>query len=199
MLDVQAVYSDADKFALDFKIKTMKKYTTIVLCFFAGVISLTSCNSASPKENFEVAVLNSNMLVGFANNRMERELESPSIKMGKAKDEIVTMKRSEVVDEKIKFVEENYKKLKGFGQDGDAKDIIQKSLSLHEFILPVYRSEYTQLARLYDSNAPKEEIEKLQQLIHDQYSSKFESLYNQLISSGKVYAKAHNIEVHWAE
>jgi hypothetical protein len=176
----------------------MKKHTAIVLCFFAGLIFLTSCNSASPEKTFDVAVLNSNLLVGFANNGMERELESPSVKMGKTKDEVLPMQRSEVIDSKIRFAEENYQKLKGFSQDSDAKDIIQKSLLLHEFILPVYKNEYAQLAKLYDSNAPKEQIEKLQQLIHDQYFSKFELLYKELISSGKVYAKAHNIEVHWA-
>ena len=181
-----------------FKIKTMKKHTAIVLCFFAGLVFLTSCNSASPEKSFDVAVLNTNMLVGFANNAMARELESPSVKMGKTKEEILPMQRAEVIDGKIKFVEENYQKLKGFNQSGDAKEIIQKSLLLHEFILPVYKNEYTQLAKLYDSSAPNEQIEKLQQSIHDQYFPRFESLYKDLINSGKVYAKAHKIEVHWA-
>ncbi|RYZ29148.1 MAG: hypothetical protein EOO10_07230 [Chitinophagaceae bacterium] len=176
----------------------MKKHFALVLCCFAGFMFLTSCNN-NPEKKFDVAVLNSNMLVGFANNGLDRELESPSAKMGKTKDEILTMQRGEVIDAKIKFVEDNYEKLKEFSQDDDAKDIVQKSLSLHELILPVYKNEYTQLAKLYDSNAPKEEIEKLRQSIHDQYFPKFETLYKELIASGKVYAKAHKIDVHWGQ
>jgi hypothetical protein len=138
------------------------------------------------------------MIIGFANNGMERDLESPSIKMGKTKDEMISMTRKEVVENKLKFVEENYYKLKGFTQTDDTKNIIQMSLALHELILPVYKNEYAHLAKLYDSNASKNEIEELKKSIHDQYFLKFETLYNQLISSGKLYAKEHNIEVRWA-
>lgn len=162
-------------------------------CFF-----FTACNRPSAEKAFDVAVLNSNMIVGFANAGMERELESPSMKMGKTKDEFAPMQRSEVVQSKLKFAEENYEKLKGFSQTDDTKEIIQKSLALHELILPVYKNEYMQLAKLYDSNAPANEIEKLRKTIHDQYFLKFETLYNQLINSGKLYAKEHNIEVRWA-
>lgn len=176
----------------------MKKHFALVLCFFAGLIFLSSCNS-NPQNKFDIAVLNSNMLVGFANSGLDRELESPSVKMGKTKDEILPMKRDEVIASKVKFVEENYEKLKGFGQGDDAKDIVRKSMSLHEFILPVYKNEYMQLAKLYDSNAPKGDIEKLSQSIHDQYFPKFETLYKDLIASGKVYAKAHKIDVHWGQ
>ena len=176
----------------------MKKYIACFITILSAAIFLSSCGSQSPEKSFDVAVLNSNMLVGFANKRMEMELENPSVKMGKTKDEILTMSRSEVIDAKIKFVQENYDKLKSFSQDGDAKEIIQKSMALHEFILPVYKNEYKQLAKLYDSNASKDEIEKYTASIHNQYYSRFESLYQDLIASGKVYAKAHNIEVHWA-
>src|SRR5215204_5819434 len=173
----------------------MKKLSAFVLYFFASLVVLSSCNNSSPRESFELAVLNSNLLVGFASRGMEMALESPSVKMGKTKDEVLPMHRNEVVDDKVKFVEENYEKLKGLDQSGDAKDIVQHSMSLHEFILPVYKNEYAKLAKLYDGNAPKEEIGKVNKSIHDQYFPKFETLYNQLISSGKVYAKAHNIEV----
>lgn len=162
------------------------------LCCF-----LAACNRPTAGKAFDVAVLNSNMLIGFANGGMERDLESPSVKMGATKDEIIPMQRSEVVQSKLKFVEGNYEKLKGFTQTDDAKDIIQKSLALHELILPVYKNEYMQLAKLYDSNAPKSEVEKLRKTIHDQYFLKFEAAYNALINSGKLYAKEHGIEVRW--
>lgn len=168
------------------------------LCTLALLMAFAACNRPSTEKAFDVAVLNTNMIVGFANSGMERELESPSMKMGKTKDEVIQMKREEVVAAKLKFVEENYEKLKGFSQTDDTKNIIQQSLALHEFMLPVYKNEYTKLATLYDSGAPKEAIDNLKQSIQEKYFPTFEKLYGQLISSGKLYAKQHNIDVRWA-
>jgi hypothetical protein len=162
------------------------------------MVVLLSCNSPSPEKAFDVAVLNSNMFVGFAGSGMERELQSPSVKMGATKDAVVTMKHTEVVELKLKFAEENYDKLKNFSQTDDSKDIIQNSIALHELIIPVYKNEYMQLAKLYDSNASKSDMEKLGNAIRDKYFLKFEAAYNQLISKGKLFAKEHHIEVRWA-
>ena len=161
-------------------------------------VSFFACNKPSPEECFGIAVLNSNMLVDFSNGALERQLKSPSVKMGKTKDEVIPMKRAEVIDTKIQFVEENYEKLKSFEQTDDNKDIIQNSLALHEMILPVYKNEYMQLAKLYDEDGSKEKTDELEQTIHDKYSSKFDELYNKLISSGKLFAKKHDIKVNWA-
>lgn len=168
------------------------RFLVLSTCLF-----FAACNRPSAEKAFDVAVLNSNMYVGFANAGMERELDSPSMKMGKTKDEFVSLQRSEVVQSKLRFVEENYEKLKSFSQTDDTKDIIRKSLALHELILPVYKNEYMQLAKLYDSKASRSEIEKSKQAISDKYFPKFETLYNQLISDGKVFAKEHGIEVKW--
>lgn len=168
------------------------------LLLFSAGLAFVSCQSASPEKTFDVAVLNSNMIVGFANKGLWQQLESPSVKMGKNKDEIIPMKRQEVIDDKIKFTEENLEKLKGLGQTDDTKDIIQAALALHNFILPVYKAEYTQLAKAFDSGTSKEELEQQGQAIHDKYFPQFETLYKQLISSGKAYAAKHHIQVNWA-
>jgi hypothetical protein len=134
----------------------------LFFCFFIG-----GCNKPSPEKAFGIAILNSNMLVDFSNGGLERELESPSVKMGKTKDEYFPVKRKEIIETKIGFVEENYEKLKDFSQTDDTKEIIQNSMELHEFILPVYKNEYMQLAKLYDEDASKEKINQQKQTIHD--------------------------------
>jgi hypothetical protein len=53
----------------------------LTLFIFASAILYTSCNSLSPEKTFEIAVLNSNMIVGFASDRLSSELESPSVKL----------------------------------------------------------------------------------------------------------------------
>lgn len=168
------------------------------ILLFAAFLSFASCQSATPEKSFDVAVLNSNLNVGFANDGLWRELESPSAIMGKSKDEIIPMKREAVIADKIKFTEENLEKLKSLGQTDDTKDIVQASLALHNFILPVYKTEYTQLAKAFDGGASKEALTQQGQAIHDKYFPQFETLYKQLLSSGKAYAEKHHIQVRWA-
>lgn len=171
----------------------MKKYWIIVTVFFA------SCSTA-PEKYFDQALLNSNMMVGFAGNGMERELEQPSAKLVEGSTEKTEpMKRKEVIENKIKFMEEAFGKVKELSENNDTKEILQASRALYELVLPVYKTEYVQLAKLYDDNAPKEQIEALQKSIHDSYASRFEALYAKLIAAGKPYAAKHNINVRWSE
>jgi len=174
----------------------MRVCNTVILCvcFFPLFMG---CNSVSPEKCFDIAVLNSNMLVGFANERQLRELESPSVKMAETGGGTVAMTRSEVVQSKVDFVEANLKKLKGLKQNEDTKEMLQASLALHEYILPVYKTEYQQLAKLYDEGASKENIQAQAQSIHDRHAPEFDELYNKLIAIGKLFAERHNIKVNW--
>ena len=156
-----------------------------------------SCNSVSPEKCFDIAVLNSNMLVGFANRGLLRELESPSVKMSGTGSETVAMTRSDVVQSKVDFVEANLKKLQGLKKTEDTREMLQASLALHEYILPIYKTEYQQLAKLYDEGASEESIQVQGQAIHDKHAIKFDELYNNLISLGKLFAERHNIKVNW--
>lgn len=175
----------------------MIRSTFFYALLLLSCLALFSCGTATPEKCFDVAVLNSNMLAGFANDGLWRELESPSVKMGKTKDEILPMKRSEVIDSKIKFAEENLDKLNGLGQTDDNRDIIQASQALYQFILPVYKAEYTQLARTLDNGASKDQASQEAKAINDKYFARFESLYNALIGKGKLYAEKHHINVNW--
>lgn len=175
----------------------MKRYFSSLLSLFSYCLLLTSCTTATPEKYFEVAVLNSNMLVGFAGDGQLRELEASSMKMGKTKDEFAPMQRKEVVSSKISFVEETLKKVKSLQETADTKDIRQASLALYEFVLPVYKNEYMNVANLYDAGASKEKIQTAVQAINAAYIAKFDALYNKLIGSGKLYAAKHSINVNW--
>ena len=174
----------------------MRKIISSGALFFCCFLLLTACNTASHEKYFDVAVLNSNLLVGFANDGMARELESPSVKMNE-KGQPVAMKRGEVMSSKIQFVEDTFEKLKGLKETEDTKDMLQTSRALYEYVLPVYKTEYVQLARSYDGDAPKEQIHSQLQAIHDKYYQGFNELYTKLIDIGKAYAAKHNIKVNW--
>lgn len=175
----------------------MNQYLAAAAMFFCYIF-FVACNTVTPEKYFSQVVLNSNMMMGFAGDGMQRQLEQPSVKMIDGDvNKSAPMKRKEMVEDKIKFLEEALGKVKDLKETEDTKAILQASLALHEFVLPVYKNEYLQLAKLYDEGATKEQIQSFSQSIHDKYFNRFEALYNQLIAAGKPYAAKHNIKVHW--
>jgi len=164
----------------------------VLYCFLA------SCEDASPKTCFDRAVLNCNMISDFASKGLLRQLESPSVKLTDAKTGATApIKRKEVIDGKIAFVEESLAKVRKLSQTGDAKDIVQASIALHEYVLPVYRNEYQQLAKLYDDGAAKAEIDGLASAISTKYGHGVAVLFDRLTTAGKAYAAKHDIKVRW--
>lgn len=175
----------------------IKTLNLSVFIFIFSLIFFLSCGS-SPQKYFETTVLNTNMLSGFASDGMSRQLESVSSKLD-AGGATVPMKRSEFLDTKTEYIDESLSKIKSLRQTDETKEMINASIALYEFVIPVYKSEYVQLAGLYDNNAPPEQIHSLTSNIHDKYYSKFMELYNKLISIGKIYAEKNNIKVNWAQ
>lgn len=158
---------------------------------------LPACHD-SPQTCFERAVLNTNFMHGFAGRAMEQELDTPSVKLTGAKPgETAPMTRKEVVDAKISFVEDSLTRVRRLRQTDDNRDIIQASIALHEHVLRVYRDEYQQLARLYDTGAPKAEIARLTAAIATNHGPPFQALSAKLTTAGKAYATRHSIKVIW--
>ena len=138
---------------------------------------LASCEQPTPHDYFARAVLNCNLIHGFAGKGMQSELDSPSVKLTDAKTGAsAPMKRKEVIDDKIAFIEQSLEKVRKLRQTDDTKDIVQASIALHEYVLPVYRNEYLQLAKLYDDGAPKAQIETLASAIAAKYRPRFDVL-----------------------
>ena len=149
-----------------------------------------SCNTASPGDYFNTAILSVNMMHGFAGDGMHRQLESPSVKMvGNDPNKTEPMKRKEIVESKIQYIEESYEKLKALKETEDSKEVLQASNALYSLVLPVYKNEYIQLARLYDENAPAETIQSYSQSISDKYYPEFVKLHEKINSGRKSFCR----------
>lgn len=173
--------------------KKIISFTLINICCL-----LTACNTATPEDYFDTAVLNVNMLAGFSGDGLQRELESPSVKLVEGSTtQTEPMKRKEIIDNKIQFIESSLQKVRELKQTDDTKEMLQSSIALYEYVLPVYKNEYTQLAKLYDEDESPEQVEAYVHYIYDRYSRKYDELYNDLISKGKSYAQKNNIKVNW--
>jgi len=172
--------------------QTLYKHTaTLVLAFAIG-----ACNTVSPDQYFDITVLNSNLIAGFANNGDFRQMETPSAVL-KKDNTIGQQSRIEYVESRIQRIEDTLEKIKALPEDDETRPMKEASLALYEYTLPVYKNEYMALAKKYESGAPKEEVEKDITAIYDQHSKKFDELYTRLTDLGKAYATEHNIKVNW--
>jgi hypothetical protein len=168
----------------------------LLLCV-AFIILLSSCGD-SPRTCFDRAVLNCNMIHDFAGKGMERQLEAPSVKLTDSKTGAsAPMTRKEVVDDKIAFVEQSLAKVRQLRQTDDNREMVQASIALQEYVLPVYRDDYQRLAKLYDAGVPKDAIAQISSSIATKYGAQFQALSDRLTAAGKAYAARHQIQVVW--
>jgi hypothetical protein len=176
----------------------MKRITTLPILAVSFCLLLTACNTATPENYFDRAVLNTNYFIGFANDGLQREMDQPSAKMVDGDvNHPVPMTRKEIIDGKIEYLEESLEKLKDLKETADTKEMLRTSIALYELILPVYKNEYQELAKLYDGIGGTEQIQIATEAIHDKYYNRFDDLYKKLIGIGKLYAAKHNIKVDW--
>lgn len=181
------------RFAVD---KSMCRVRLASLWVGFCALLLAACDTATPEQYFGRAVLNSNLLYGFAGDGMRRQLESPSVKLTDPKTGAsAPMKRAEMVKGKLDAVQAAYEKVKALKATDETKPIIAPSLALYEYVLPVYRKEYQELAALYDGGASQDKIAALEKAISEKYEARFRALHRDLIDAGKSYAAKHNIKV----
>jgi hypothetical protein len=75
--------------------------------------------------------------------------------------------------------------------------MVQTSIRLHELVLPVYKTEYRELAKLYDEGGSERDRLLKAQEIDTKYLANYQTLFRRLIELGKTYAAKHNIKVDW--
>lgn len=107
------------------------------------------------------------------------------------------MKRKEVIEDKILTIESNYARLNKLKENDDNRDMIKASRAIYDYVLPVYKKEYMELARLYDEEAPKAAIGAYTQSIQEKYYPGFIALHEKLTAAGKPFAEKHGLNVNW--
>ncbi len=158
--------------------------------------TLLSCTANKPEDYFNRAILNTNLLVSFIGDGMQRELASPSSRLNKD-GSIGSMTAAEVLEMRADAVRESLKKVRGLEVTDETKAMLQTSIALHETVLESADGEYAKLAKLYDSKASQDVVDAEAARIAEKYHARMATLHNSLISIGKVYAAAHEIPVQW--
>ena len=161
-------------------------------------LCLSSCNFASPETYFDEAVLNVNLITPFGGQAVLSSFAQPSVKLVPGtKDQVAPMARKEIVENQIQNVEANLGKIKALPDSQETRDMVQVSIRLHEFVLQAYKTEYLELAKLYDEGGSQGERLLKAQAIDTKYLAGYQALFRQLIELGKIYAARHNIKVDW--
>ena len=169
----------------------MRKIKIAGLFVLCWSLLLTACNTATPENYFDRAVLNTNLFNDFATDQFTNMLQSYSATQQQ------NVSAVKVVETKVQSIEKALKDVKGLKETDETREMLRTSIALHEYVLPVYKNEYMALAKLCDNKASKEEINAKAQDIYTKYAQHFEELLNKLTETGKIYAKAHNINVTW--
>ena len=173
------------------------RFRSALIAFAVGLL-LASCNNATPENYFDEAVLNVNLITPFGGQAALYALAHPSVKLVLGtKDQTTPMTRKEIVEDQIQRVEANLTKIKALPDSEETRDLVQTSIKLHEFVLPVYKTEYRQLAKLYDEGASEQERGSTAGEIDSKYLTGYHALFKRLVELGKAYAEKHHIKVEW--
>ena len=103
----------------------------------------------------------------------------------------------EVLETKIVFIEKAFEDVKALKKQYDNIEMIEASIALYEFVLPVYKSVYSKLAAMYDAGAAASLINELAQDIHKKNYSTYDRLSSRLFTAGKKYADKNYIKVNY--
>ena len=159
---------------------------------------LSACNFTTPEIYFDEAVLNVNLITPFGGQAILDSLAHPSVKLVPGtKDQTTPMTRHEIVENQIQSVEANLNKIKSLPDSEETRDMVQTSIKLHEFVLPVYKTEYRELAKLYDEGGSQQDRISRAQEIDTKYLAAYKALFSRLVELGKAYAEKHHIKVEW--
>jgi len=178
----------------------MKPFLSILSAAAIITLSLTfqSCSEDADKF-FGVAVLNTNMITDFgtpilAKHINDTTIEFADIPSSKNKgDEAV-----QLVTRDIQFMEKSLADIKALSESNDSrKEIKAQSIALYEYVLPVYKNEYTAYAKLCDTKAPQAQKDEIIKSIAQKYNAEFEKRYGQLLENGKAFADKNGLKVDW--
>jgi len=175
---------------------SIRCFSLALLVIFS--LSIQSCVEPADKF-FDTAILNTNTITDFATPILAKHIndetiEFPDIPSSKKNgDEAVKM-----VQNNILYMEKSLKDIKELSANSDdRKAIKEKAIALYEFVIPVYKNEYTNYAKLCDSKADQTKKDLLENAIDEKYAAKFEKMYTDLINTGKIFAKENNLNVDW--
>ena len=177
--------------------KTLTQYCALALLVILSW-SMQSCTEPADKF-FATAILNTNTISDFATPTLAKHIEAetkefPDIPSSKKNGD----EAGKMIQNNILYMEKSLSDIKALSANSDdRKAIKEKSIALYEFVIPVYKNEYTNYAKLCDSKADEVQKEALAKAIEQKYGPTFEKMYTDLMETGKTFATENKLNVDW--
>ena len=175
----------------------MKKLFILPLMLGIAML-LGACSNPTPENYFDTAVLNTNIINDFGSETLTGQIVAMNVKYNGTTPNGPNA-ASKMIDSKVQYIEKVLKDVKGLKETDDTREMVQTSITLFEYVLPVYKNDYSALAKLSDQGGSKEDIESLGKEIANKYGPRFDSLFSALTAEGKKYAADHKIQVNWGK
>lgn len=174
-----------------------KRYFTVAKLL---VFALFAQSCVEPADKFfATAILNTNTINDFATPTLAKHIndettEFPDIPSSKKNGDEAT----KLISNNILYMEKSLNDIKALNANSDdRKAIKEKSIALYEFVIPVYKNEYTNYAKLCDSKADQKQKDALANSIEQKYAAAFEKMHTDLMETGKAFAVENNLNVDW--
>lgn len=167
--------------------------------FAVTLVALLQSCSETPDRFFGVAILNTNTISDFGTPVLAKHINDETIEFA----DIPSSKKKgdeaqKNLENRILYMEKSLNDIKALSGSGqERKDIKEQSIALYEFVIPVYKNEYTAYAKLCDTKASQEEKDQIIKSIEQKYNAGFEKRYAALLTSGKAFASDNNLNVNW--
>lgn len=178
---------------------SVKSLPKIAIVAATTAFLFVSCNlNTSPNDFFGVAVLNTNMINDFGTDRLAKTIQLQTLEFA---DRPSTKKKgdeaSNFVHNKVLYLEKVRKDIEELPENDDTRAIKELSLSIYEYVIPVYKNEYSTYAKLCDAKGPEDQKQQIIQDIERKYVPAFEDKFALLLEKGRAYAEKHSLNVKW--
>lgn len=171
------------------------KHIRLILSFIVATL-LSSCSSPSPKEYFNKAALNSNLVTAyykpiFFSEIMELKSKNRLTIFRDQKQQPATAE--EYLEDKLPDLSKNLSEIKSLKKTDETKEMLEASIAYFEQADKIFKIDYWKIAKMIDTNKPQPEIQQeIEKIFITNDPQMFEKT-EKLRKAAEIYAKKNNI------
>lgn len=171
------------------------KHLNLILSFIV-VTLLSSCSSTSPREYFEKAALNSNLVTAYYTPNFFREIielknQNRLTVFRGQKQQPATAE--EYLKDRLPDLSKNLSEIKSLEETGETKEMLVASVAYIEQADKIFKTDYLKIAKMIDANKPQREIQAAVEDIFSANDPEMFKKYDRLWKAAEIYADKNNI------
>lgn len=167
-----------------------------VLCGLLFFTVLMSCNNPSPRDYFDKAALNTNLITAFYTPNffgeiLELKAQNRLIVFREKAQKAVTAE--EYLKDRLPDLSKNISEIKSLKKNEETKKMLEASIAYYEQADKIFKNDYPKIAKMIDDNKPQEEIKSEIDKIFTKNDPDMFAKDKRLMEAATVYARKNNI------